>query len=471
VAPPETPVNPFGVLPLVRPVRGSRPWVLGLAYLVVLLPLTAIKVRHSGNVLSRYMTIEAIVEKGTLAVEKTPMIALRLARPVDMVRFGDHYYSDKPPVLVALATPIYAVLAMLNIRFTSSQQDFVLDNLALTWLTAGVASAMTLVWFRRLLQTVPLRPIVADLLTLTLGFGTQVWTYAVTFNNHTVAAAAITGAMTLTMLERPGSRTRDRLVAGLLAGFAAVIDLPAGCLTLAGLGAIQVIRARSFPWAYALGAIGPLLLHAWLQAKVTGTPLPVEMYPQAFVYPGSFWLTPEGTFQEYGPRPWFLVELLLGPPGWLTLTPALIFGLAGLGMALVRRADPLRPIAAVVTGSLAVLLIYYAFVVRRTDFAGQSFGTRHLLAVTPAVYFFAVDALTRFRGWWASTLFAVLTAVGVFYAYHGMKDPWARIEERESKEPTLKLAQHYLVIYPYSRTRHKFELERANAAGSTKGRP
>ena len=44
-----------------------------------------------------------------------------------------------------------------------------------------------------------------------------------------------------------------------------------------------------------------------------------------------------------------------------------------------------------------------------------------------------------------------------------MKDPWARIEEREMKEPTLKFAQRYLVIYPYSRTRHKFELERAKA--------
>ncbi len=54
-----------------------------------------------------------------------------------------------------------------------------------------------------------------------------------------------------------------------------------------------------------------------------------------------------------------------------------------------------------------------------------------------------------------------------------MKDPWARVEEREWKEPTLKLAQRF-VIYPYSRTRHKFELERAKAASPgipSKGRP
>ncbi len=129
--------RPFGVLPVVRPVRGLRPWALGLVYLVALLPLTFVP-RHSGNVLSRYMTIEAIVERGTLAVERTPMIALRIARPVDMVRFGDHYYSDKPPVLAALASPIYAGHGPARGRGSPGRQtQFVLDNLAITWLTVG----------------------------------------------------------------------------------------------------------------------------------------------------------------------------------------------------------------------------------------------------------------------------------------------------------------------------------------------
>jgi hypothetical protein len=469
---------PLGVLPVVRPVRWFRPWLLGLVYLLALFPLTvdALKSVKSGNVLSRYMTIEAIVERGTLAVEKTPMIATRMARPVDMVKFGEHYYSDKPPVLAAVATPIYGAMMMAGARFTGSQTQFILDNLAITWLTVGVASAMTLVWLRRIFQTVDLPPVVSDLLTLGFGFGSQLLTYGSTFNNHSVAASLITGAIAWTLLERPGSRAvRDRFGVGLLTGFAAVIDLPTGCLMLAGLGLVQVVRVRSIPWSFVVGAVGPLLLHCWLQAKVTGTPFPVEMYPEAFVYPGSFWLSPDGTFQEYGPRFFFGIELLLGPPGWLTLTPVLAFGLVGLALVLLRRGDPLRAMAALVLGSLVVLVVYYTFVVRRTDFAGQSFGTRHLLAITPAVYVFAVEALARLRGRVAPILFVLLMGVGCFYAYHGAKDPWARIEERELKEPTLKVAQRFLVIYPYSRTRHKFELERAKAAASTdnpaKGQP
>jgi hypothetical protein len=458
---------PFGVLPLVRPVRWFRPWLLGVAYALVVFPLTVYpKTRHSGNVLSRYMMIEAIVEQGTMAVERTSL--MRMVRPVDTVRFGDHFYSDKPPVLAALATPIYAVMVAAGARFTGSRVQFIADNLAISWLTVGLASAMTLVWLRRMFQAVAISPIIADALTLGFGFGSQLLTYAVTFNNHSVAAALITGAMALTLLERPGSkRFNDRFRVGLLAGFAAVIDLPAGCLMLGGLGLLLAIRARSVPLAFIAGAIGPLLLHCWLQSKVTGTPLPVEMYPQAFNYPGSYWTTPEGIFREYGARHWFLLELLVGPPGWLTLTPALAFGLVGLVLVLLKRGDPLRAMAALVLGTLVVLVVYYTWVVRRTDFAGQSFGTRHLLAITPAVYFFGVEALARIKGWFAPSLFVLLMGVGVFYAYHGMQDPWARIEERERIEPTLEVAQRF-VIYPYSRTRHKFAMDRANAA---KGRP
>ena len=257
---------------------------------------------------------------------------MKIARPVDMVRFGNHMYSDKPPVLAALASPIYGVLVMLGVRFTGSEGQFVLDNLAITWLVVGTCSALTLVWLRQILQAVPIPPLGADLLTLAFGFGSQLLTYAVTFNNHSVAAALIAGAMAKALLERPGSRAwRDRFAVGLLAGFAAVIDLPAGCLMLAGLGLLLAVRSRMIPLAFLAGSSGPLLFHAWLQSQVTGTPLPVEMYPGAFDYPGSFWLTPDGTFHEYGPRICFGLELLLGPPGWLTLTPVLGFGLAGLG--------------------------------------------------------------------------------------------------------------------------------------------
>ena len=234
---------------------------------------------------------------------------------------------------------------------------------------------------------------------------------------------------------------------------------------LAGLGLLLTIRARSLPWTLCLGASGPLLLHCWLQSKVTGTPLPAEMYPEAFNYPGSFWLTPTGIFHEYGARHWFALELLVGPPGWLTLTPVLAFGLVGLALVLLRRGDPLRPMAAMVLGSLVVLVVYYTWMVRRTDFAASRSA--------PGTCWRSRRRSTSSRSWpWSGSgvgsrprAVRALMGVGFFYAYYGAWDPWSRIEEREVAEPTLKLAQRF-VIYPYSRTRHKLELEqdRAKAA-------
>ncbi|WP_435016648.1 hypothetical protein TA3x_004221 [Tundrisphaera sp. TA3] len=436
----------WGTWPIVRPVAAWRPWLLAAIYAGALLPLTYLP-RHSGNVFSRYMAIEAMVERGELAVERSPLL-IPSGTP-DLVMFGPHLYSDKPPVLPAIAAPLYAVLYGCGLRFAGRGNAFVWANLAMTWGVAGLISACGVAWARRLFQAVPIAPWVSDLLALALGFGTQMLTYAVTFNNHSVGAAALIGAFAFAVLEPAGeARHRARFGSGLLAGLAATVDLPAGCWMLAGLGLIQAIRVRSVPWAFLLGALGPLALHCVLQSRVTGTPLPAEMYPEAFNYPGSYWATPEGTWKERGPRGWFALELLVGPQGWLTVTPVLVVGLVGVAAAMARRGDPMRPAAWLVGSSAVVLVAYYTWGVRRLDFAGASFGTRHLLAISPLVYVFAVVAASRLRAWWAVALMAPLLAVGFVYAYAGMKDPWSRIEKREATEPALRALQRFTPYRP-----------------------
>ena len=130
---------PWGSWPVVRPVHRLRPWLLGAVYAAALVPMTVVP-RHSGNVFSRYMTIEAIAERGTLAIERSPILA-RSGSP-DVVRFGDHFYSDKPPVLPALATPIYGLLLMAGIRFSGPGPQFGLANLVMTWSVVGLTSAL-----------------------------------------------------------------------------------------------------------------------------------------------------------------------------------------------------------------------------------------------------------------------------------------------------------------------------------------
>jgi MFS family permease len=441
---------PRGALLILRPVHPVRPCLIGIVYAAVLLPLTIVP-KVSGNVLSRDMTIEAIVERGTLTIDRSPLRA-RSGSP-DVVKFGRHFYSDKPPVLAALAAPLYALLFGMGIRFSGPPAQFVVANLVLTWVLVGLSSALTLVALRMIIQTAPVSLWVADLLVLGFGFGSLLLVYGVTFNNHSVAAALVTWSLALVLLEKPtpgpkGNRFR-RLDVGLLAGLAATIDLPAGGVLLVGLGVWLTLRDRTIPLMYLAGVVPPLLFHAVLQSRITGSPWPAEMYPEAFQYPGSYWATAAGVWKETVPRWQFGLELLFGPQGWLTVTPILVFGAVGLGSVLIRPRDPFGPLAWTVGGILVVLLVYYIWGVRRTDYAGQSFGVRHLLAVTPACFAFAVVALGRARGPIAPVLFALLMMVGVAYALVGWSDPWKRIESRERVSPTLQVLQRF-VVYPWS---------------------
>ncbi|WP_406696696.1 hypothetical protein V5E97_37485 [Singulisphaera sp. Ch08] len=438
---------PRWVSPVVSRVHPARPWLLGAVYLLALVPLSFTP-KISGNVSSRYMTIEGIVERGTLAVESSPLRAA--SGSPDLVRFGRHLYSDKPPVLSVIGAAVYAIVYQSGSRFSGSMAEFVLANWVLVTSIVGVASALTLVWLRQLLQAIPIAPWAADALTLGFGFGSLLLSYGVTFNNHSVAAGLVTGALALTILEDPQNERSKlrRAMAGYLAGLTAAVDLPAGGVLLVALSLWLTFRSRRLPWSFLSGAFFPLLFHSALQSMVTGTPLPVEMYPKAFDYPGSYWAT-AGVWTETGPRWRFGLELLFGPQGWMTVTPVLLFAVIGLYSAIARRDDPLRPAALAVGGMVVVLLTYYVWGVRRTDYAGQSFGTRHLLAITPACFFFAVVGASRLKRRSAWVVFVILLVVGGLYGVAGVRDPWSRIEQRVATDPLLRVLQKS-AIYPWS---------------------
>ena len=448
MAPSPTASSPWGGWERVRPVSTGRIWVWGVIYWLLLAPLIWLRPPQiSGNVSSRFMTIESIAQRGTLAIERSPLLA-QSGSP-DVVRFGMHLYSDKPPVLPALASPIYSALRMAGVRFTGSFGQFLACNFALTWLVVGSASALTLVALRVLLQGVAIPAWAADMATIAFGLASPLLTYAVTFNNHSVAAGCVTAAWALALLERPGGSTgRSRFLAGLPAGLAATIDLPVGGLTLAGLGLIAVVRGQKAAFVYALGAVGPLVLHGLLQTQVTGSPLPAEMYPKAFDYPGSYWLTPEGRWTDPRPRWRFGLDFLVGRQGAFTVFPALWFGAVGLvGSIAWRRGE--RPAASIVAGSLLTLVGYYVWGVRRTDFAGSSFGARHLLAIEPLIYLFAIVAVSRLRPRaLILPLFLGTILVGSVYAVAGMVEPWSRVETRAPHNPWLRFLQRG-VLYPH----------------------
>ena len=141
------------------------------------------------------MAIESIVERGTQAIDASPLRAM--SGSPDIIRSRGHFYSDKPPVLAALGALVYAPLYLAGLSFSTSPSQFILINAILTWTFAALGSALAVVAVRLLLQFVPLNAWLADLLALACGLTTLLLSYALTFNNHAPAAGLITLALAL----------------------------------------------------------------------------------------------------------------------------------------------------------------------------------------------------------------------------------------------------------------------------------
>lgn len=478
---PEPDDAPRPPLPRVGAAALLRALAVGLVFGAVLAALTSRPaMRHCGNVFSRYMTIESILSRGTTAIavldqngrflEQSPL--LPVSNSPDVARFGDRLYSDKPPVLPAIGA---VVARLFDLRLTPLWDDLTRSNHILTVSIVGVSSALALAALRVLIAAfVPIRPWIADVLTLAFGFGSLLYVYGVTFNNHSVAAGLITLAAALVALESnapgrraAGLRAAGRFAAGFAAALAATIDIPPGGLFLLLLGLWLLVRDRGVPSpAYILGAVGPLALHCALQIPVTGTPLPVEMYPDALAFEGSYWATEEGRWREVGPRWRWGLEFTFGYQGWITNTPILALALPGALLAVLRLRhrnsdappDPIDRraggLAAVTLAATLVMVWYYVWGVRRCDFAGGSYGTRHMLAVAPLLFLFALDLLARAARSAPRLVFAPLAAfalaamlVGLGYAHFGMLDPWSRIDKRDDVELRPLKA---LTLYPHS---------------------
>ena len=116
----DRPAGPGAGPPLARPIRPIRAAALALVYWLALAALTN-PVRHSGNVWSRYMTIESIIERGTLVVGRSPMLGP--SGTPDLARFDRRLYSDKPPVLSMLGAALYAPLYWSGVRFVGSPAE------------------------------------------------------------------------------------------------------------------------------------------------------------------------------------------------------------------------------------------------------------------------------------------------------------------------------------------------------------
>ncbi len=417
----------------------------------------------SGNDRSRWLTVRALVERGTFAIED--LVVEPGWDTIDAVVHPDaagklHLYSSKPPLLSVIAAAPYWLIHRLT-GWTLGDHLFEVSRMLLI-VCGAVPFAIMLAFTLRAADAVGSSDWGRVWAAALAACGTLLTTFAVALTNHLPAAAAAAASLWLVLAIRVGSRRSGWLffAAGLAAALVAAFELPA----FAWLVAVLVVLARcdlrrtvtaAVPAALlvtaaalatnhlAHGTIVPPYAHrtdGMRPASATATEEswnPRNWYDYAIRLPDgrllqSYWRSPQGIDRGEPSRAVYAWHAIAGHHGILSLTPAWLLVVPGLALLVARRhrrpdsgeADIAMAIAAV---SAVVISFYLLRPQADRNYGGMSSGFRWVFWMAPlwvAAAVPAADILGRSRS--GRLLACVLLAISVLSVAYPTWNPWTR---------------------------------------------
>ncbi len=425
-----------------------RPWSL-LAPVVVLLialPLLSplrhpLKSHMSDEEMSRWATVQALVEHQTFAIEVTDFSHTR-----QRIKVADVYYSDQPPTQGLLLAGPYWLLFKLGIDF-KHRPALVEYLLTMIGVTVPVAAAAGMLY--RMGRLFELRRPWRAGLAIAVVLGSGLISYATVLNPYAPAASLVLGAAAVLVqvsLVRSPLRSGGYLaIAGFFTALAAAIDPAAIVFTILFSGVILVMRWR---WSlriggflmYCIGMIPPILLHMTLSGPITGdwrlglssvatnASRPVDLLTassaatrasdaddESLAGPPTIW-------QMTGFYLSRLIGAFFGSHGILSHFPVLILGMMGVASVMHRHWPATTKMFAVATaaGALIVMLRYVWIPV---DWRWAMFGCRWYVVFLPLLLFWTGAWVRRSHhpAVWATA--GLLLALSIIVSLLGATDP------------------------------------------------
>jgi hypothetical protein len=329
-------------------------------FVLVLLPYAYFYQAGGWNQNSRFDLTRAIVEEGSLSIERyhrnTGDKACVDPDPRDRRCTGEHY-SDKAPGASLLAVPPYAVIHTVAGSERPSRRYLDTAAYLVTVFAVGLPSALAVValyWLlgafgqlarrqRRRASPAPsgdgpgagteLSPAARLAVALAYGLGTLAFPYATLFYGHQLIAALLLIGFAILVRARHGQAPPPAwhlFGAGLLLGWAVVVEYPAA-LAVAPITAYAALFVRPWPrlgWLVLGGLLSGLVLVAYHWAAFGGPlTLPYEFSTQQHRHLGWFMGlgSPDGEalknilFTSYRGLFWSAPWLLLAVPGAVLL--------------------------------------------------------------------------------------------------------------------------------------------------------
>jgi hypothetical protein len=381
----------------------------GIVAIVLVATAAAVRVPESGwNGEAHFALVQSLADG-------TPRIDGHLNQSGDIAYFHGHYYAAKAPGLAMFSLPTYALAKALGAipmgEATSPPAGaHTLDERTMWW--GNLVVVVAFLCLLLLIRWAVGRSIEAGgtPVALMLGLGTLLLPYATSYFAHDLAAALGFAAFAFAAYTKPARPLLALAGAGVLAGLAIVVELPAVIVAAAvalyvALDAPHLRRIGSFAAGALVGVTPLLLFNTW----AFGSPLRTS-YAYAVKELGSsghdvIGANASGVYGLTHPSFGALWDILFSERGLVVLSPITALALLGL-VGLYRRGH--RSEAIFVAGLTAAMLVYNASYY--LPFGGFSAGPRFLILLLPFLALPLADAWLRWR-----TITLVVAAVSAFW--------------------------------------------------------
>ncbi|MFC2162946.1 hypothetical protein ACFLRF_04635 [Candidatus Altiarchaeota archaeon] len=406
-----------------RALKGNESLVVFISFLL-LFALVTHKVSWGWNDLSRFATIESIVEEGTLQIDDSSFFN----RTGDKYYYNGHYYSDKPPILQIAAAPVYYSLWSDGFSFVAEPK---ISQFMVTFLTIGVLSSLGLVFFNKSLHVMGVEGGWRGLLTLIAGTGTLVFPYSGIFNNHVVSGALL--MIAFYHLLRIGDGVRYAVVAGVMHSLAGSIDFTTFIFIPFALIVFHK-RPLKLVVAFLIGTIPLTLTYFSITMLVSGSILPPGLNTALWDYPGSIFdesnlsgVARHGSLAEVGV---YTFHMLAGNRGLFSHTPILLVSIYAL-LRVLRQDTVFRGYYRYITLASAAFILSY--ILMSNNYSGGAYGVRWFTSIMLIGMIPLAGIRDAFRdNRVLRLLFIFLAALSILVALIGTAQPWAPVHDNMS---------------------------------------
>jgi hypothetical protein len=356
----------------------SGMWIIIITTLV-LIAFTYSRTRLTTNTRSRIITVERIVEKGTMA-HATPTDTTPFQLSIDAIKIGDKIYSSKPAIYpFIMAGESIVIKKAGGGEFYKSQKSYIR---ILTLLNQVLPYAVMLIMVLIFTTHYYSDKWTVNFMLLAMSIGSLAFGYAVTINNHTVAAILFFFSFYYTwrILYLNKTRISNFILLGLFAGLGFTMELPGLILMLIFLFLVFLKYPKKALTGISMAAV-PIMVFLITNYLLTGSIVPIYMQNDLYNYENSYWIN-EISFDALNESKWlYLFHILIGDHGLFSITPVLILGLIGLIQSIRNKTPEYWKMMTWLAGGMFVIFL---FVLTRThNYGGYSIGLRWFIVFMP----------------------------------------------------------------------------------------